>query len=414
MKKLFLFILSTLFIIVFLVTCKKDDLKVASVKLNKESLTLGVGETETLIATVLPENANNKTVTWTSSNTFVATVMPNGLVTALSKGVATIVVTTVEGNFSATCAVNVDEIPVTSVMINKTQLILDIDETETLVAIVLPENATIKELYWTSSNPLVATVTSGLVTPRSVGAAKIVVTTLDGNKTATCDLRVTRVVVPDFEMVFVKGGTSTMGCTDDECMDIELPAHQVTVSSFYMGKYEVTQKEWVAVMGSNPSMIKGDNLPVENVSWDDVQVFLTILNAASGKKYRLPTEAEWEYAARGGNTSFGFKYSGSNNLDEVAWYVENSGHKTHPVGTKQPNELGIHDMSGNVYEWCNDWVGAYSASAQTNPQGPSNGSSRIDRGGCYDSNINCRVSFREGWKPNFSSFYLGFRLVLSL
>ena len=218
------------------------------------------------------------------------------------------------------------------------------------------------------------------------------------------------------EMVYVEGGTFTMGATSEQgsdALDGGKPAHSVTLDGYYIGKYEVTQKLWKAVMGSNPSDFKGDNLPVENVSWDDVQEFLRKLNAMTGKNYRLPTEAEWEFAARGGNSSRGYKYSGSNSLGSVAWYYDNSGDRTHAVGTKSPNELGIYDMSGNVWEWCQDWYGSYSSSSQRNPQGPNSGSSRVFRGGCwsYDARF-CRVSIRGYNTPGYRLNHLGFRLAL--
>ena len=220
-----------------------------------------------------------------------------------------------------------------------------------------------------------------------------------------------------FEMVYVKGGTFTMGATAEQGSDAESdekPTHSVTLSDFYIGKYEVTQAQWKAVMGSNPSYFKGDNLPVENVSWNDIQEFIKKLNAQTGKKYRLPTEAEWEYAARGGNQSKGYKYSGSNNVGDVAWYTDNSNSKTHPVGQKTPNELGIYDMSGNVWEWCQDWYGSYSSSSQTNPTGPSSGSQRVLRGGSWCSSVRCcRVTFRSDDYPDRRSSAYGFRLALS-
>jgi formylglycine-generating enzyme required for sulfatase activity len=219
------------------------------------------------------------------------------------------------------------------------------------------------------------------------------------------------------EMVYVRGGTFTMGCTAEQgtdCYDDEKPAHEVTVSDFYIGKYEVTQAEWKAVMGSNPSNFKGDNLPVEKVSWNDAQEFIRKLNTTTGKNYRLPTEAEWEYAARGGSQSRGFKYSGSNNIDDVAWYEENSGDKTHPVGTKPANELGIYDMTGNVWEWVNDRYGGYSSGSQTNPVGPSSGSYRVLRGGSWDFGArSARVSFCNRREPGHRSGSLGFRLASS-
>ena len=215
-------------------------------------------------------------------------------------------------------------------------------------------------------------------------------------------------------MVFVKGGTFQMGSNK---YDDEKPIHTVTISDFYIGKYEVTQKQWKEIMGNNPSRFKGNNLPVEKVSWNDVQNFLQKFNAKTGENYRLPTEAEWEYAARGGNKSNAYKYSGSNNISDVAWYDSNSGNKTHNVGTKQANELGIYDMSGNVWEWCSDWYGKnyYSNSSQYNPQGPSSGSSRVYRGGgWYDYASCCRVAYRYYWYPDYSSINLGFRLASGL
>jgi formylglycine-generating enzyme required for sulfatase activity len=221
----------------------------------------------------------------------------------------------------------------------------------------------------------------------------------------------------ELEMVFVQGGTFTMGCTSEQgsdCFDDERPAHTVNLSNYYIGKYEVTQAQWKVVMGSNPSYFKGDNLPVENVSWNDVQEFIRKLNSQTGKNYRLPTEAEWEYAARGGNQSKGYKYSGSNSAGEVAWYYDNSGNKTHPVGQKKGNELGIYDMIGNVWEWCQDWDGTYSSNSQKNPVGASSGSRRVDRGGGWKHNaVRCRVAFRSSDSPSDRGSDLGFRLACS-
>jgi formylglycine-generating enzyme required for sulfatase activity len=169
-------------------------------------------------------------------------------------------------------------------------------------------------------------------------------------------------------------------------------------------------------MGSDPPNLnfKGcDECPVERVSWEEVQEFLRKLNAQTGKNYRLPTEAEWEFAARGGTLSQGYKYAGSNNLSEVAWYTDNAASKTHPVGQKQPNELGLYDMSGNVYEWCQDWKGNYSSSTQTNPTGAGSGSFRVFRGGGWGGYAwFCRVSDRGSLSPAFRFSDLGFRLAL--
>ena len=219
------------------------------------------------------------------------------------------------------------------------------------------------------------------------------------------------------DMVRVEAGTFTMGATPEmkDPWDDEKPVHQVTLTNdYYIGKYEVTQALWQAVMGNNPSNFKGDNLPVEYISWDDCQEFISKLSSITGKTFRLPTEAEWEYAARGGKKSRGYQYSGSNNLSDVAWYSDNSGSKTHAVGTKQGNELGIYDMSGNVWEWCQDWKGTYSSSSQVNPTGANSGSVRVLRGGCWNYSARyCRSSFRGRYTPGIRYGNLGLRLVLS-
>ncbi len=220
-----------------------------------------------------------------------------------------------------------------------------------------------------------------------------------------------------FTMIEVRGGTFLMGATAEQgsdAYDSEKPAHQVTLSDYYIGQTEVTQALWKAVMyGNNPSKHIGDNLPVEQVSWNDVQEFIWRLNDLTGAKFRLPTEAEWEFAARGGTKAHGNKYSGSNNIDFVAWYYDNSGQTTHPVATKAPNELGIYDMSGNVWEWCQDWKGDYSSLSQTNPTGPMTGSDRVYRGGsAWLIAWFCRVSNRFYDTPDYRFYDLGFRLAL--
>lgn len=218
----------------------------------------------------------------------------------------------------------------------------------------------------------------------------------------------------EFKMIYVEGGTFTMGEGSD--------AHQVTLSPYYIGETPVTQALWTVVMGSNPSRLQGDQRPVVFVSWNDCQEFIKKLNAKTGKKFRLLTEAEWEYAARGGNKSKGYEYAGSNNINDVAWYDKNAYDKgssspdygTHPVKQKKPNELGIYDMSGNVWEWCQDWYGNYKKGAQTNPTGPTSASRRVARGGCwgYDAEY-CRLSYRGNCSPDGTTYYLGLRLALS-
>ena len=215
-----------------------------------------------------------------------------------------------------------------------------------------------------------------------------------------------------FNMIRVEGGTFMMGATSDQKKPEKdgSPVHRVTLSTYYIGETEVTQELWEAVMGRNPSHFKGMSLPVECVSWNDCQEFLLKLNQMTGLKFRLPTEAEWEYAARGGSKSRGYQYSGSDKIKNVAWYLTR---ETHDVKTKLPNELGIYDMSGNVSEWCQDWYGDYGVVAQTNPTGPSSGSYRVHRGGSWLSLARyCRVSFRSSSTPGSRHFILGLRLAL--
>ena len=256
--------------------------------------------------------------------------------------------------------------------------------------------------------------------------------------------------LPNDEMVLVKGGTFTMGATEEQGSDYdsdERPTHQVTLSDFYIGKYEVTQQLWEYVMkysgpcadgsimsadasdvwlgdDSSSEYGVGNDYPAYYVSWEDiVNIFIPRLNKITGKTFRLPTEAEWEYAARGGNKSEGYKYAGSNTIDKVAWYFDNAcdvgesspAYGTHPVGTKAPNELGLYDMTGNVWEWCSDWYGEYSSSSQSNPTGPeTSGSRRVFRGGSWSHRAEfCRVSYRNRRTPDMRANSLGFRLVCS-
>jgi formylglycine-generating enzyme required for sulfatase activity len=310
---------------------------------------------------------------------------------------------------------------VTEIKLNKAELALLIDGTATLTANLLPDSATDK-MIWTTNNSNVAVVESddkagatskGMVTAKALGVATITVSTKNGKFSATCTIRV---VDPEPELIVVVGGTFTMGCAPCtegvEGLKSE-PEHEVTLINFKIAKYPVTQQQWEAVMGDNPSYFKGHDLPVEQVTWNNVQEFIQNLNLITGKNYRLPTEAEWEYAARGGNQSKGYPYSGSYNLNEVAWYQGNSNQQPHPVGEKMPNELGIYDMSGNVAEWCNNWFDAYTADAQIDPQGPPTGLYRIDRGGSWNHILDrCTVYRRGCWYVNEQpSSNLGFRLA---
>lgn len=219
------------------------------------------------------------------------------------------------------------------------------------------------------------------------------------------------------EMVLVQGGSFEMGnneIRDTDCEYIESPIHTVEVSDFMISKYEVTQEQWVNIMNHNPSTVKGDNLPVTNVSWNDVQTFISKLNEKTGKAYRLPTEAEWEYAAKGGNkVSNPYKFSGDNNISSVAWYSSNSGNQIHSVGMKKANELGIYDMTGNVHEWCSDWLSAYEKGYQKDPKGKSTGNYKVCRGGSAKSpSTGCRVTSRSlRYNVDTRNDFVGFRLV---
>lgn len=222
-----------------------------------------------------------------------------------------------------------------------------------------------------------------------------------------------------FRMMPVEGGSFVMGCTrprgEKNTYSDEIPTHKVTLNNYYIGQFEVTQALWTAVMGENPSKWTGnDSLPVEQVSWNDVQIFIARLSQITGYRFRLPTEAEWEFAARGGNRSRGTVYPGvRSQVWEVCWSAMNSGGHSHPVGRLKPNELGLYDMAGNVLEWCSDWMESYTAQPQTSPQGPKTGENRILRGGCFNSPTwGCSVFERSWYLPDYGYSFFGFRLAL--
>jgi len=329
----------------------------------------------------------------------------------------------------------------TDLAISPTTMVLFIDETDSLTVNTGPLNAVIQSVAWTSSNNNVATVLDGIVTAITAGTAIITFTVSDINHNtieATSIVTVYHPIERDF--VKVEGGTFKMGCSDDECgepiTNNEEPHRDVTLSDFRISIYTVTQAQWKFIMGgNNPSYTIGDNLPVEQVSWEHIVGTLgasMIINGMTyyedgfvykfnqltgGRKYRLPTEAEWEYAARGGKESKEYKYSGSNNADEVAWHAENSGDKIHPVGMKKHNELGIYDMSGNVSEWVWDFYrNTYPGYAETDPKGPltNNGAGNVARGGNWNSvSRAARVSYRVAAPPKSEFPTYGFRLVMS-
>ena len=221
-----------------------------------------------------------------------------------------------------------------------------------------------------------------------------------------------------FDMLLVEGGEFSMGGTDEDAIKHEKPDHRVTLSSFYLGKYPVTQSVWTAVRESNPSHFKGDQRPVENVNWKDAQEFIGKLNDLTGKPYRLPSEAEWEYAARGSVLlkGEGYLYAGSDKLKQVGWYNDNSGSETHEVGLKYPNELGLYDLCGNVWEWCQDqWHENYESAPDDGSawEDRDEGPFRVIRGGSWFSySRNCRVASRRNREPAYRNYFLGFRLAL--
>lgn len=220
-------------------------------------------------------------------------------------------------------------------------------------------------------------------------------------------------IFANIEFVPVQGSTFQMGSNTG--YDDVRPIHSVTLSSFYISKYEITQTQWEQIMGSNPSYFVGSTRPVESVTWYQVQEFLSKLKQQTGKDFRLPTEAEYEFAARGGTNSKGYIYSGSNIVGDVAWYGEGDGGQTHPVGQKLPNELGIYDMSGNIWEWCLDWYGDYQSEAQIDPKGPTSGTWKVVRGcSYYDHDYLCAVTFRNAYYPTYLNRDTGFRVVLNL
>lgn len=402
---------------------------VTNITISEASLSINSGTTAQLSATITPSDAYNSKVIWTSSNENVATVDANGLVTAIAGGSCTIKATSADGSgIVASCQVTVMQM-VTSITLSEETLQMEVDDYKIITAIVLPTNATNTSVSWSSSDESVAEITSnGGVVAVGKGICTITCTAKDGSGVSASlivkvlsidDSEIFTVNGVQFTMIKVEGGTFQMGSTSGESN--ESPVHQVTLTNdYYIGETEVTQELWTAVMGSNPSSFKTSNqLPVERVSWSDCQTFITKLNALTGHTFRLPTEAEWEFAARGGNASGGYIYSGSNTIGDVAWYDQNSvdwnsfALKTHEVATKAPNELGIYDMSGNVWEMCQDWYGSYSSEAQTNPTGPTSGSDRVHRGGGLSATeYDCRVATRSGYGASGTSNNLGLRLAL--
>lgn len=255
-----------------------------------------------------------------------------------------------------------------------------------------------------------------VVLSKETPTVKTIAVTQTNNVPTSQDVKTFTANGVSFKMIRVEGGTFTMGATSEQGSDYgsnERPTHSVTLSTYYIGETEVTQELWQAVMGKNPSNFSGGKRPVDNLTWHSCQDFITKLNRLTGHRFRLPTEAEWEFAARGGNKSRGYKYAGSNTIDNVAWYRGNKNNQTHDVATKDANELGLYDMSGNVSEWCQDWLGHYSSDSQTNPKGPASYIYRVCRGGGWnDISRDCRVSSRDSNDPGLNGFDCGFRIAL--
>ena len=334
---------------------------------------------------------------------------------------------------------------VTGITLSETAITLQPDESKRLTATVEPADADNPAVTWSSSDDGVAEVNqSGRVTANADGTCVITCSATDGSGVkAECQVTVDAPAVEDeqtftvsgvsFKMKKVAGGRFPMGATAEQSDGYtpesdETPTHLVTLSDYWMGETEVTQALWYAVMGAKPTSSNswsrtyglGNNYPAYYVSWNDCQEFITKLNQLTGKTFRLPTEAEWEYAARGGSL-MGLIFSGSNTLGDVAWYWDNipsqssgtTGYGSQPVATKAPNELGLYDMSGNVWEWCQDWFGDYSSGSQTNPTGPSSGSVRVFRGGSWGNfTSDCRVAIRGNSIPAGTYDILGLRLAL--
>jgi uncharacterized protein YjdB len=389
------------------------------VLLSQHSASMLPGEQITLTATVYPDNVTDKTIVWSSTNSSVATVV-NGKVTAKAVGNC-FIIADCQGKRD-TCAVTVYVVTPESLVLNQIAVTLGVGEQTTLRATVYPENATNTTVTWRSTATSVATVNNGVVKAIGVGECDIIATCQ--NLQATCHVTVNNedentftVNGVSFNMVTVEGGTFYMGAPATQLGSgtNERPQHYVTLSSFKIGQTEVTQELWVAVMGHNPSAFQGNpQRPVDNVSWEMCKEFLDSLNALTGKNFRFPTEAEWEFAARGGNLSEGYLFSGGNQpVGDVAWYTTNSGSMSHPVAQKKPNELGLYDMSGNVAEWCSDWYMQYPSDPQTNPTGPATGTFKMYRGGSWDDKAAwCRPPYRAMQSTTFRREFLGLRLVL--
>ena len=392
-----------------------------SIELDKSSARMETGEKLQLKAELKPIEAIYNEVLWGSSNPAVATVSNNGLVAAVNAGTATITAMTTDGsNLSASCIVTV-----------YTEMMGDVDGNGSVN--ISDVTALIDYLLKGDASDIVLSNADcdGNEAVNISDVTALIDFLLIGHWPEPEEPEPTPVITSytvngvTFNMVEVEGGTFQMGATPEQgenANDNEKPVHQVTLSGFNIGQTEVTQELWQAVMGTNPSKFNDNvNKPVETISWEDCQTFIARLNELTGQNFRLPTEAEWEFAARGGTKSQGYKYSGSDDLNEIAWYNYNAyavgssspDYGTHAAATKAANELGLYDMTGNVWEWCQDWSGDYSAEDQINPTGPETGTNRVIRGGGWTNYPKLlRVAARSSYKPGFIGNFIGFRLAL--
>ena len=371
------------------------------ISLSKSELNLPRGDEYRLMVAFEPMYAESP-LKWISSDVQVVSVDNNGKIKALREGLAVVSATTTDGtNLTASCLVTVYERVAGDLNADGA---VDVDDLNIVINIMLgnDEPAAVADI---DSNGVVDIDDLNIVINIMLGRHYPLVMNYTVGNTS-------------FRMVHIEGGTFTMGATVEQGSDaasIEKPAHQVTLSSFGIGETEVTQALWRVVMGSNPSGFTSDGqLPVECVSYDDCQAFITKLSELTGEQFRLPTEAEWEYAARGGSQSKGSKYAGGTDIDAVGWCSSNADEATHPVAQKAANELGLYDMSGNVWEWCSDWYGPYDAVAQNNPTGPDSGTMRVCRGGGWHSAApSCRTASRTYNVPTKATDRIGLRLAIN-
>lgn len=395
--------------------------------LSQDTVQIYKGDSIVLVPTVLPEDFAAQPIKWFTTDSLIAVVSMSesntGCIMAVADGECEIVA---ECNGVQTmCHVEVLKIPIESISLNEEYVTLQVGENLDFEISLIPSGIESEDVVWSSSDEEVATVSNGEIIAVAPGVCNITAQCQD--QKAICKVVVMMTIFINgvsFNMMPVEGGTFMMGSAPSQpgSLSYEKPQHQVTLSSYMIGQTEVTQELWGAVMGHIPGRFKGHpQHPVENVTWEKCDEFISLLNELTGLNFHLPTEAQWEYAARGGNRSHNFYFSGSNSVDNVGWFAVNSASLgenhidfgTHDVATKAPNELNLYDMSGNVSEWCMDWYVVYTTESQTDPHGPSTGSFKVYRGGSWnDSGANCRVTFRYPHYPSSRNDQLGLRLAL--